>query len=56
MKTIAYFSFCYLIYGKNFGSAFIAAAPAAISKGLVGIHPLLQINNKEKKIATHFTS
>jgi hypothetical protein len=48
MKTIAYSSIYYLIYGQNFGSIPIVAAPAAISKGLVGIHPLLQTKNKEK--------
>jgi hypothetical protein len=40
MKKIAYSSIYYLIYGQNFGSTPIAAAPAAFSIGLVGIHPL----------------
>jgi hypothetical protein len=40
MKKIVYSSIYYLIYGQNVGSTPIAAAPAAISKGLVGIHPL----------------
>ncbi len=40
ITTISYSSIYYLIHGQNFGSTPKAAAPAAISKGLVGIHPL----------------